>query len=39
MKPLTMLPLFVEDEDRMGHKGHFYDASQDNDAAATVVAP
>jgi hypothetical protein len=39
LKPLTMRPLFVENTERMGHKGHFYDASQDNDAAAAIVVP
>jgi hypothetical protein len=38
LKPLRMRELFYANNKRMGHKGHRYDASQDNDAAAAVVA-
>jgi hypothetical protein len=37
LTPLKMRSLFRENAKRMGHKGHTYDASQDNDAAAATA--
>jgi hypothetical protein len=37
LTPLKLGPLFRQNGDRMGHKGHKYDATADNDAAAATV--
>jgi hypothetical protein len=37
LTPLKLGSLFRQNFERMGHKNHTYDATQDNDAAPAVV--